>query len=642
MLVGQQLGPFLIEKELGAGAMGAVYRGKYVKTGQLVAVKVMAPGLGTSSASSAARFEREAAILKQLHHPNIVRLFGVGKYKGTAYYAMEYVKGESLDHIMARRDRMSWEEVVDLGMQLCSALQHAHEAGIVHRDLKPSNLMILDDGTLKLTDFGIAKDLDVTGLTGANNTIGTAAYMSPEQCKGDPHLTFKSDLYSLGVVFYELITGKKPFVAENAMEMFLLHLNGTPQRASRIVLDLPVWLDTLISQLLEKKPELRPRDAAMVGEVLASIQEKVEAQHSAGLEAARSRRGDLAPGKRIEGEDRDAARTLLGKKKRKPKKKGKKALVRTLQAVGLLLLLIAVVLGIVFSMQKPSAASLYAQAERLMQSEKPERRSQARDGPIKDYLRWYGDLDPKQTGQMQLWADDVDAADDEQKLDRYIAREKSGKGFPIKPRDDAQAAAFKAALAETEGDRPAATESWKQCLDQSAGTGLNIVARRHLAALGAVDDEDTALDALRKKLRDTRVEPELDVWRTRAFLARRQDQLGDRFGAKQKYEQFVLAIGKQENVSTDVVLRAWQLYAAVKLRQMKDSLENEPQDAKARKAFVDKIVEDAVANEVQGKGSLLDLRALAHDVATLYKGDDEFGAAVAKAKDLVAKIDARR
>ena len=183
MLVGQQLGPFAIDKELGSGAMGAVYRGRYIKTGQIVAVKVMAPGLGRPTPNAAARFEREAAILKQLNHPNIVRLFGVGKSHGTRYYAMEYIDGESLDRVMARRGRMTWEEVVDLGQQLCSALQHAHEQGVVHRDLKPSNLMILKDGTLKLTDFGIAKDLDVTRLTSANCTVGTAAYMSPEQCR---------------------------------------------------------------------------------------------------------------------------------------------------------------------------------------------------------------------------------------------------------------------------------------------------------------------------------------------------------------------------------------------------------------------------------------------------------------------------
>src|SRR4051812_28400628 len=225
MLNGQQVGPFLVEKEIGAGAMGAVYRAKYVKTGQLVAIKVMAPHAGSASAHGLARFEREAPILKQLRHPNIVRLFGIGKHQGMPYYAMEYIQGETLDRVIARRDRMTWEQVVDLGQQLCAALQHAHQAGIVHRDLKPSNLMILPDGTLKLTDFGIAKDLDVTQLTATNSTVGTAAYMSPEQCMGQ-EITLKSDLYSLGVVLYELLTGRKPFTAENAVDMFMLHIKG--------------------------------------------------------------------------------------------------------------------------------------------------------------------------------------------------------------------------------------------------------------------------------------------------------------------------------------------------------------------------------------------------------------------------------
>src|SRR5262245_32365911 len=111
MLVGQQLGPFLIEKELGSGAMGAVFRARYTKTGQKVAIKVMAPGLG-SNETAMARFEREGAILKQLNHPNIVRLFGIGKSHGTPYYAMEFVEGESLDRVMDRRGRLTWEEVV--------------------------------------------------------------------------------------------------------------------------------------------------------------------------------------------------------------------------------------------------------------------------------------------------------------------------------------------------------------------------------------------------------------------------------------------------------------------------------------------------------------------------------------------------
>src|SRR6516165_8646276 len=114
MLVGQPFGPFLIDKELGSGAMGAVYRGRYTETGQVVAIKVMAPGLGTTNSRAADRFKLEAKILQQLKHPNIVRLFGVGKHQGTRYFAMEYIQGESLDKVIARRGRMSWEEVITL------------------------------------------------------------------------------------------------------------------------------------------------------------------------------------------------------------------------------------------------------------------------------------------------------------------------------------------------------------------------------------------------------------------------------------------------------------------------------------------------------------------------------------------------
>ena len=142
MLVGQQFGPFTVDKELGSGAMGTVYRGRFTKTGQIMAIKIMAPGIGSTNSGAVDRFEREIAILKQLHHPNIVRFYGAGKEKGMRYFAMEYIQGESLDRVMARRGRMTWEEVVELGQQLCSALKHAHDKGIVHRDLKPSNIMV--------------------------------------------------------------------------------------------------------------------------------------------------------------------------------------------------------------------------------------------------------------------------------------------------------------------------------------------------------------------------------------------------------------------------------------------------------------------------------------------------------------------
>ncbi len=216
---GQKVGPFQIENEIGSGAMGQVYLARYIKNGQKVAIKVMAAGLRNATAQ--ARFQREAEVLQQLNHPNIVRFYVVSEFEGAPYYAMEFVEGEPLDSLLERRGKLPWDDVVEIGKQICAALQHAHQQGIIHRDLKPSNLMIMKDGTVKLTDFGIAKDLDVAQLTATNNTVGTAAYMSPEQCRGERNLTHKSDLYSLGVVLYELLVGAKPFEAETTMDLFL-------------------------------------------------------------------------------------------------------------------------------------------------------------------------------------------------------------------------------------------------------------------------------------------------------------------------------------------------------------------------------------------------------------------------------------
>jgi predicted Ser/Thr protein kinase len=322
MLKDEKIGPFTVSRELGSGAMGSVYLADFAQqdgTTIPVALKIVNIGL-LGNDSAMARFEREAAILKQLKHPHIVRLIATGRYRKTPFIAMEYVNGEPLDKVLARRTRISWETVVDYSKQLCLALQHAHEKGIIHRDLKPSNLMLTLEGVLKLTDFGIAKDTDVTALTGANSTIGTAAYMSPEQCKGDKFISNKSDLYSLGIVMYELITGRKPFHAENTVDMFLKHVNDTPVRPAKLVPELPVWLDNLIMFLLEKEKDRRPMDAATVGRMLADIEDKVQTQQSAGAVAASARRSSRAiAGQEFDEADKEAARALKGKKKKKKK-----------------------------------------------------------------------------------------------------------------------------------------------------------------------------------------------------------------------------------------------------------------------------------------------------------------------------------
>ena len=368
MMIGQKIGQFEIHKELGSGAMGTVYKATLDSEGKFipVALKVVALGL-LGNESAMARFDREAKILKQLKHPHIVRLIANGRYKQTPFIAMEFVDGEALDRVLHRRGRLGWEEVAGYAKQLCSALQYAHEKGIIHRDLKPSNLMITTEGILKLTDFGIAKDTDVTALTGANSTIGTASYMSPEQCKGDRNLSAKSDLYSLGIVLYELITGRKPFISESSVDMFLKHVNEIPVRPSRLVSDLPVWIDNLVMFLLEKEKENRPMDAATVSKMLMDIEEKVHSQHSAGAEVANARRIDRLPKEGpLTDEDKEVARMLRlaskGKKRRKKKASPWYASV-WVKAVPLAFGLVAIAVGMYFVFKPVPRETLLARIE---------------------------------------------------------------------------------------------------------------------------------------------------------------------------------------------------------------------------------------------------------------------------------------
>lgn len=365
MLIGTKIGPFKVEKELGSGAMGTVYRATFSKDDgkvRRVAIKVIAPGLGDNERIQA-RFEREAHILKQLKHPNIVRLLAIGKTQGRPFYAMEYVEGYSLDHHLATKGRVHWEKMIELGKQICASLQHAHDHGIIHRDLKPSNLMLDKNGVLKLTDFGIAKDSDMSGLTSANSTVGTAAYMSPEQCRGERDLTPKSDLYALGIVFYELLTGRKPFSAENAMDMFIQHVSGTFERPARVVMDIPPWLDNLVCQLMEKKPEHRPADARTVSQALDEVKQRVESHKSLGMELA----GKVA--RKGEGKDKELAEEIVvGKRIKKKKEKAKKEFRKTLlSASGISLLLIAIVVMLVYALQGPSAENMLRSATKIME-----------------------------------------------------------------------------------------------------------------------------------------------------------------------------------------------------------------------------------------------------------------------------------
>src|SRR5262249_23018454 len=198
--------------------------------------------------------------MRKLRNPHIVELYESGVDGENYYYAMEYVAGETLMSLMRREKRVPWERAVEISAQICQALKAAHDAGIIHRDLKPSNLMVTPEGSIKLTDFGVAQVFASSRLTATGGIIGTAEYMSPEQAQGK-RAGKQSDLYSLGAVLYAMVTGRTPFSGKTAVEVIQKHKFGLFDRPRMYVPDLPPRVDDTICRLLEKEPEKRFPDA---------------------------------------------------------------------------------------------------------------------------------------------------------------------------------------------------------------------------------------------------------------------------------------------------------------------------------------------------------------------------------------------
>lgn len=276
------IGRYRVLEVIGQGGMGTVYKAEDPETGQTVAIKILAPQLATDS-TFIRRLRREADLLKQLDHPNIVRILDAGEQDGRPFLVLEYVDGTQLSDLIRRLGRVPWAQAVRWAIQICDALEHAHQLGIVHRDIKPGNVMITVDGSVKLTDFGIALPQGATTLTTAGSILGTVEYMSPEQAEGK-RVDARSDLYSLGVLLYHMVTGRPPFTGKSYVEVLKRVRFDQPERIHRIVSDVPVWLEDLILQLLEKQREKRPASAAEVRRRLQAILEKARYRETTRLE----------------------------------------------------------------------------------------------------------------------------------------------------------------------------------------------------------------------------------------------------------------------------------------------------------------------------------------------------------------------
>lgn len=260
-------GRYKVAEKLGSGAMGIVYKAHDPRLNRFVALKVMRPDQAVNS-GFVRRFEDEAVAVGKLSHPNIVSVFDRGKDHDTLYIAMELLEGQSLKEVIAS-DRPDHQKTVRIGVQVAEALDYAHKKGIVHRDIKPSNIIMQEGDRVKITDFGIARieDPDVTRNTQAGQIMGTPCYMSPEQTNGD-ELDGRSDIFSLGVVLYEIVTGKKPFVGATSGAIYNAILNNTPAAPHTLNPKVPPALSQVIMRCIAKHPDDRFQDGQALAHAL--------------------------------------------------------------------------------------------------------------------------------------------------------------------------------------------------------------------------------------------------------------------------------------------------------------------------------------------------------------------------------------
>ena len=260
----------LLEK-IGEGGMGIVYKAKCHLLNRFVAIKILKAELSNDE-DFAARFKREATSIAKLSHPNIVNIHDVGEENHISFIIMEYINGKTLKQVIKENGRLSSEKTLNIVLQIAKALECAHINNIIHRDIKPDNIMITQDEIVKVMDFGIAKVVGSRTVTNSNKVMGTAHYFSPEQAKGN-FVDFRTDIYSLGIVMYEMVTGRVPYNAESIITIAMMHIQEPVTPPKEIITEIPENINQVILKAMQKEPIKRYQTAKEMAEILISIKE---------------------------------------------------------------------------------------------------------------------------------------------------------------------------------------------------------------------------------------------------------------------------------------------------------------------------------------------------------------------------------
>jgi hypothetical protein len=432
----------------------------------------------------------------------------------------------------------------------------------------------------------------------------------------------------LGVVFYELLTGRRPFEAETPLDMFLAHTKGTFERPARRVLDIPIWLDTLVCQMMEKKPEHRPFDATMVAQSLERVEERVSAKRSAGVEVvvAPAGRAPIVKGTLAES-DKETARLLRAAAGKKPPPKKRRWFFERawFQAVAISMLLAAIGGLIYWASRPPDPHRLFTDAQALMQSGDWDKQTKARNGPIQKFLRHYSARQDEEAAQMIAWADQTDLTLRERQLRTRMK-------MKFEPDDEAERKAFAAVRREESGDLAAARERWQDLVDlKDSNDGdarpWGLVAEKRLADIQQVDERLADLKTRVEQARrgEKEFEP-INHREARAGRALRFELFGDLVRAKEEWSGL-------KSTEVDAGQRWWFLLAASKIAELTPKVESDSK-LKGVNLVRQRLKEAAALKDKDPAQSAI----ICRDVVFLYENDSEMADEVTQAKTLLAAL----
>jgi hypothetical protein len=471
MIDKSRLGPFVLEQRLGNQPDGAVYHAVHVQRRRAMAVRIMSQHLGVSGAT-VEEFAKEVEFLKTLEHRNVVRVYGGGVFDDDAYTAMELIKGQSLDELV-RRGPLPWETVIDYLSQACQGLEYAHQRGTIHQNLTTAKLILSDSGQIKITDFRGDRLNQFDRWNDVQPRRAAVAYMAPEQLRGERSITLQADLYALGCIMYELLTGHLPFEADNVAELREKHLNEVPAKIRTEIFDCPIWLETLVAQLLEKDPARRPHFASSVKVALDEVKEKTALGAGVAQHAVRGSSSAL----RVPEGDTEVRRLLKPKAKKRPTQQW----VPFYERVWFMAACAAVAVALVaWAFWPVSEEYLFANAQSLMASDNPADWQTARERYIDPMLQRFP------TGKFAAQANGfIDKIDIEQARRRFEVNQRLGRD----PRNVVERRYLQAWRKYEEGDPQAALEEYQRLVADFPATGDDApfvkLARAQIAAIQA-------------------------------------------------------------------------------------------------------------------------------------------------------------